>query len=391
MADHNGRNELSVAQRFYEEGYRFDFFQAVRLLERLYPERQPIGHSASPAEEVVRLRARLSLSFPPSAIHEITQAPDAVQTAQMTVAFMGLTGPLGVLPRHYTDLLLERGRRKDWTLRDFLDIFNHRLISLFYRAWEKYRLPIVYEAAAWRHQENDCGSQYLFDLMGLGTTGLRGRMDVADKGLLFYTGLLAQHPHSASALVGFLQDYFGVPADVVQFMGQWLFLAPESRSRLGPGETQNALGVSAVAGARVWDQQAKFRIRLGPLTFAQFCQFLPTGSAFRQLVQLSRFFAGQEQDFDVQLVLQASDVPYCRLGLRSEGAPRLGWSAWLKTREFTHDATDAIFASEIAPAVSLSYQEKGESKAGATLRSAEPWHGGRGHEREPEVSDRETE
>ena len=113
----------------------------------------------------------------------------------MTVAFMGLTGPLGVLPRHYTDLLLERGRRKDWTLRDFLDIFNHRLISLFYRAWEKYRLPIVYEAAAWRHQENDCGSQYLFDLMGLGTSGLRGAWKSRTRGCCF---ILA--PGATSAL-----------------------------------------------------------------------------------------------------------------------------------------------------------------------------------------------
>jgi len=393
MADQHQEQTLSLAELFFEEGYRFDFFQAVRLLERLYPERQPIGHSASPAEEVVRFRARLALSFPPSAIHEITQAADAAQPAQMTVAFMGLTGLLGVLPRHYTELLLERARRKDWTLRDFLDIFNHRLIALFYRAWEKYHLPIVYEGAAWRHQENDRCSQYLFDLIGLGTQGLRGRMGVADKGLLFYTGLLAQHPHSASALVGFLQDYFGMPVDVVQFMGQWLALAPESRSRLGPGEAQNALGVSAIAGARVWDQQAKFRLRLGPLTFAQFCQFLPTGSAFRQLVQLSRFFAGQEQDFDVQLALQASDVPYCRLGLRGEGAPRLGWSAWLKTREFTHDATDAIFAGEIdyAPAVPLSHTGDGDSEAGATTHPAESWHEGREHEREPEVSNRETE
>src|SRR5215470_4056258 len=111
MADPNGENKRTVAQLLYEEGYRFDFFQAVRLLERLYPERQPIGHSASPAEEVVRLRARLALSFPPSAIHEITQAPEAAQPAQMTVAFMGLTGPLGALPRHYTELLLDRGRR----------------------------------------------------------------------------------------------------------------------------------------------------------------------------------------------------------------------------------------------------------------------------------------
>src|SRR2546428_708401 len=250
MADQNWGEKPSVAQLCFAEGYRFDFFQAVRLLKSLYPERQPIGHSASPAEEVVRFRARLALSFPPSAIHEITRAPDAAQPAQMTVAFMGLTGLLSALPRHYTELLLERGRRRDWTLRDFLDIFNHRMISLFYRAWEKYRLPIVYEGAAWRQQDNDRFSQYLFDLMGLGTTGLRGRMDVADQALLFYTGLLAQHPHSASVLVGFLQDYFGVPVEVVQFMGQWLPLALESRSRLGPGEDQNALGVSAVTGAR---------------------------------------------------------------------------------------------------------------------------------------------
>src|SRR5262249_54902383 len=153
--------------------------------------------SASPAEEVVRLRAWLSLNFPPSAIHEVVRASDAAQPAQMTVAFMGLTGLLGALPRHYTELLLERGRRRDWTLRDFLDIFNHRMLSLFYRAWEKYRLPIVYEGAAWRHRENDRFSQYLFDLIGLGTKGLRGRTEVADKALLFYTGLVAQRPHSA--------------------------------------------------------------------------------------------------------------------------------------------------------------------------------------------------
>jgi type VI secretion system protein ImpH len=311
----------------------------------------------------------------------------------MTGAFMGLTGPLGALPRHYTELLLERGRRRDWTLRDFLDIFNHRMISLFYRAWAKYRLPIAYEEAAWRHRESDRFSQGLFDLIGLGTKGLRGRLGVADQGLLFYTGLLAQHPHSASALVGFLQDYFGVPVDVVQFIGQWLSLASESRSRLGPGEAQNALGVSAVAGARVWDQQAKFRLRLGPLTFAQFCHFLPTGSAFRQLVHLSRFFAGQEHDFDVQLLLQASDVPWCRLGRRGQGAVRLGWSTWLKTREFTRDATDASFAGELdhARAVPFSHQEKGASEAGTTVHAAEFWRGGRGHERESEVSNREAE
>lgn len=392
MANRRWEQEPSVERLLFEEGYRFDFFQAIRVLERLYPERQPVGHSAHPAGEVVRFCARLSLSFPPSAIHEILRAQDGAEPAQMTVAFMGLTGPLGVLPRHYTELLLERGRHRDRTLRDFLDLFNHRIISLFYRAWEKYRVPVAYEKAVWRQQREERFAQYLFDLMGMGTPGLRGRMAVADEGLLFYTGLLAQHPHSASALAGLLQDYFGVPVEVVQFVGQWLLLSAESRSRLGPGEAQNALGVSTVAGRRVWDQQAKFRLRLGPLTFATFCQFLPAGRAFRSLIQFSRFFAGQEYDFDVQLVLKAAEVPWCRLGALGEGPPRLGWSAWLKTGEFTHDAAEAIFAGNVdyVPPPTR-HPARGREPDRHHNGPAESLYGGEEHERELEVAHREAQ
>lgn len=347
MATQSRRSNPSLEDELFEEGFRFDFFQAVRVLERLYPHRQPVGRDANPSREVVRFRSRLSLSFPPSAIHEVVQAEDGSGPAQMTVAFMGLTGPLGVLPRHYTELLLERVRRKDQTLRDFLDLFNHRFISLFYRAWEKYRFPISYERAVARREGYDPFSLYLFDLIGMGTKGLRGRLEVGDEALLFYAGLLAQHPRSASALAGLLQDYFGVPVRVAQFIGQWLSLSKENRSRLGPGEANNALGVSAIAGSRVWDQQAKFRLRVGPLTFAEFCQFLPEGNTFRPLVQFARFFVGQEFDFEVQLILRAAEVPWCRLGGMGESAPRLGWSTWLKTGEFTRDAEDAVFSGRL--------------------------------------------
>jgi type VI secretion system protein ImpH len=348
MAAQSGGTDSSVERLLFEEGYRLDFFQAVRVLERLYPYRQPIGGNATPADEVVRFRSRLSLSFPPSAIHEITPAKDGEEPAQITVAFMGLTGLLGVLPRHYTELLLERVRHKDLTLRDFLDLFNHRLISLFYRAWEKYRVPIAYERVALKRQEDDRFTLCLFDLLGMGTKGLRGRLAMDDKVLLFYAGLLAQHPRSASALAGLLQDYFEVPVAVTQFIGQWLRLSKENRSCLGGDAANNALGVSAVAGERVWDQQAKFKLRVGPLTFPEFCQFLPGESGFRVLVQLSRFFAGMACDFDMQLILKAAEVPWCRLGGTGEPAARLGWSAWLKTKEFTRDAKDAIFASSLA-------------------------------------------
>lgn len=348
MAERRWEREPSVEALLFEEGYRFDFFQAVRLLERIFPERQPVGRGVNPAEEMVHFCAHLSLAFPPSAIHAMTRPQDTETPAHMVVAFMGLTGPLGVLPRHYTELLLERGRRRDYTLRDFFDLFNHRMISLFYRAWEKYHVPIAYERAMRHSQEGDRFAQYLFDFMGMGTKGLRGRMQTADAGLLFYAGLLAQRPHSASALAGIVQDYFGVPAEVVQFVGQWLPLAGAQRSRLGWRDTYNALGVSAVAGGWVWDQHARFTVRLGPLTLEEFHTFLPTGNAFRSLVQLSRFVAGQEYDFDVQLVLKASAVPWCRLGAPGNEAPRLGWSAWLKTREFTHDAAQAIFPDRLA-------------------------------------------
>lgn len=349
----------------YAEGYRFDFFQAVRLLERLYPVRRPVGHDATPSEEVVRFRSHLSLSFPPSEIYEIAPPLDGKGPAHMNVAFMGLTGPLGVLPRHYTEMLLSRARQKDTALRDFLDLFNHRLISFFYRAWEKYHFTVSFERAVSRQEGIDRFSQYLFDLIGMGTQGLRGRLEVEDETLLFYTGLLAQHPRSANALMGLLTDYFMVPVDVTQCIGEWLSLPEGNRSRLGPRQANNALGLNAVAGSRVWDQQAKFKLRLGPLTYAEFCQFLPSGEAFRQLVGMTRFYAGQEFDFDVQLILRATEVPGCRLGETGELAPRLGWSTWLKTGEFAHDAEDTVFAGDLARHEASPGARAGERERGA--------------------------
>lgn len=346
MATESRGTDPSIAEELFSEGYRFDFFEAVRVLERIHPERRPVGHGGVPKQEAVRFRSRVSLEFPPSAIYDVTNGDNGSRPPEMTVAFMGLTGPLGVLPRHYTDLLQERLRRKDHALRDFLDLFNHRAISLFYRAWEKYRFPIAYEQAVAQRTDFDTFSLALFDLLGMGTKGLRGRLQFGDEALLFYAGLLGQHPHSASALGAILQDFFEVPVNVGQFMGQWLTLSPENRTRLG-GEANNMLGVSAVAGNRVWDQQARFRLRLGALSFAEFNRLLPDSQRFQLLVQFARFVAGQEFDFDVQLILKAPEVPRCQLGARGERAPRLGWSTWLKTKEFTHDAEDAVFTGRL--------------------------------------------
>ena len=342
MASQSRRTDPSLDQVLFEEGFRFDFFQAVRVLERLRPDRIAVGRDAEPSKEVVRFRALLSLAFPPSSIFEVNPSEDDTDPAEMTIAFMGLTGPMGVLPRHYTEVLLERVRRKDFTLRDFFDLFNHRFVSLFYRAWEKYRLPSAYERARWREgNEYDPFSSALFHFTGMGTAGLRGRLNTGDEVLLYYSGLIAQQPRSASALAAMVGDYFRVPVDVRQFTGAWLWLEPADRTVIGRGGSNNLLGNTAILGRRFWDQQADFTVRLGPLSFQQFHEFLPCDRAFAPLVDLIRFFVGSTLDFDIRLVLKASQVPACELikpGLRS---PRLGWSSWLKTKEFTRDASDA--------------------------------------------------
>jgi type VI secretion system protein ImpH len=173
----------TVEARLFDEGFAFDFFQAVRLLERLFPERRPVGREGPPDAEVVRFRALASLSFPASTVYELLRAADEREPPAMRVTFLGLTGPSGVLPTHYTDLLLRLAREakgpEKRALADWLDLFNHRLIALFYRAWEKYRFRLAYERGEASRAEPDAFTLCLFSLIGLGTPGLRGRLRVS--------------------------------------------------------------------------------------------------------------------------------------------------------------------------------------------------------------------
>jgi type VI secretion system protein ImpH len=269
----------------------------------------------------------------------------------MTTSFLGLTGPQGVLPQHYTALLIERVRGKDYALRDFLDIFNHRALSLFYRAWQKYRFPFAYEDTGVRAAgEEDLFTQGLYCLLGLGTGGLRGRAEF-DEALPYFAGHFAHWPRSAVALEGILNEYFRLPAAVKQFQGQWLYMAEEDRSSLpslpgGKGQ-YTRLGSEAVIGQRVWDVEGKFRIRVGPLSYAEFRRLLPDGDMLRPLCEMTRLYVGPHLEFDVQLVLKRREVPRCRLGGDCGSASRLGWNTWVRHGEFPIDVSDAIFSSKV--------------------------------------------
>jgi type VI secretion system protein ImpH len=324
-----------IAGALEREPYTFEFFQAVRLLALMHPARQVVGRFTRPAEEVVHFGANPNVSFPPSQLHSLEMPEDG--PAFLRVNFMGLTGPMGVLPLAYSELVLERLRARDRAMRDFFDIFNHRMISLFCQAWEKYRFSIPYE-----RRERDRFSYRVLALLGLATPGLQERQEVPDESLLFYSGLLSLHTHSAAGLRQLLSDYFGVPVEIEQFVGAWYPVDRESQYSLGESHRdEEKLGFGCVVGDEVWDQQSRVRIRMGPLTLEQYADFLPGGSAWRHVKALTGFFAGNEFDMELQLVLRRQEVPPCEL-LPLETAPRLGWTSWVKNAPFTRDPGETI-------------------------------------------------
>ena len=361
---------VPIVDRLFAEGFAFDFFQAVRLLHLLQPDRAPVGRGGPPGAEAVRFRTHASLSFPPSSIYDLSPGSAEGEPPVLVQPFLGLTGPRGVLPRHYTELLLrlnhEREGPERHALRDWLDLFNHRFTALFYRAWEKYRPFLGRERRRpdGSEPEPDPFTLGMLSLIGVGTPRLRGRLIVQaaatrddptpdvrarvdDLALIHYSGLFAQRPRSAVGLQAILRDYFGLAVAVEQFQGRWLALEPRNQSRLSGGvRGNNQLGVDVVVGEHVWDVQGSFRVRLGPLTYLQFRSFLPDrvrGTAAFLLAHLVRLYVGPELDFDLQLILRAAEVPQCQLPVGPATGPVLGWDCWLASAPLRADADDVVF------------------------------------------------
>lgn len=342
-SERRGREALVCLLR--EEPYAVKFFQAVRLLERLYPERKPVGYFVSPQQEAVRFSSRTSLSFPASEVHSFRE--DAGRPAGMEVNFLGLTTVNGPLPHPYAEHLLERLRARDEAPSAFFDLFNHRFVSLFYRSWKKYRFYISYELMQGREDAESSEDQVtgsIFSLLGLGTPGLRDRSAVPDSAQIYYAGLLTRGVPTVQSIQQLLADFFDIPVLVEEFTGSWNLLPPEDLTFLHDGgSVTERLGGGAVVGDAVWDQGSTVTIQLGPMPLQQYNDFLPGGSAARQLESWVRLFGRGEFDFNVRLVLARDEVPGVALVAGKAGMSRLGFASWLKNKPFMHDAADALY------------------------------------------------
>jgi type VI secretion system protein ImpH len=253
----------------------------------------------------------------------------------MDVAFMGLIGPAGVLPHWYNELAIERLRQKDSTLTAFLDMFHHRLISLFYLAWKKHQFPATYLPGA-----RDRLSGYLLSLNGLGTPLMAGMVGLPEESLIFCTGLLSRAVPSAAAIERAVEYLAGTSVTVDQFIERLVPISPEDQTQLGVANGH--LGVDAVCGSHTWDCQATFRANLGPMGHSHFIRLLPSGDLLRPIFSLVKYMVGMEYEFEIRVILKREEVPPCVLGMEAPAPPRLGWTTWLKAPKIIPEDDPAI-------------------------------------------------
>lgn len=324
----NGTPESPVIRSLLEKGRRFSFFQAVRLLERIRPGSVHVGRQGPAARESIRLRPSKSLGFPRSDLESVEILEDSGRY-QITSTFLGLYGSTSPLPTYYSQELLWQDDSEN-CVRDFLDLFHHRLLSLFFRCWTKYRYFVRYMAGG-----TDEVSGNLLSLVGLATDGLRAASPVSPVMLIRYAGLITQRPHGAEALRAILTTWFGgLRIEVCQLVHRWVRLPLNRRNHLGRSST--TVGEDLVLGARVSDRAGKFRVVVGPVGWERFQRFLPDGDEFAVLVALTRLFVTDPLEFDVEVRLKGDEVPRLRLGGASPY--RVGWTTWVPADDMEDQA-----------------------------------------------------
>jgi type VI secretion system protein ImpH len=308
-----------------EQPYAFDFFEAMRRVECAWPLLPRLGTATRPADEPVRLGQKPSLDFPPSMLASVE--PAAEGRLKILAYFLGLYGPQGPLPLHLTEYVHDRiTNSRDGTLAAFTDIFHHRMLELFYRAWANPRPTVQFD-----RPQSDRFAFYIAALMGMATPALRDRDEWPDRAKLFFSGALSAGTKTRGGLELLLEEYLDLQVHIEECIGEWLPIEQSELMQLGSRDT-GTLGTS-VLGARVWSTQHKFRIVIGPVDIGDLLQYLPGSPSLGRLRAAVMNYLGYEYAWDIQFVVRRARVPAMKLGQFGH----LGWSSWVAP---AHDGTD---------------------------------------------------
>jgi type VI secretion system protein ImpH len=314
-------DHLTPLEALRSDPRRFSLFAALRLLEQTYSASPRLGDARKAGDEVLRLGHTPHLTF---ATSDVADYEETARGGRLEQHSFGLFGPNGPLPVHLTELAFERRHHaEDATVIDFLNIFQHRLISLFYRAWANSDPATSFDRPA-----SDRFAMYVGAVFGLAPDPARDRDGVPDHAKLYRAGRFSQQTRSGEGLEAILSDYFDVQAVVREFCGAWLAAPRELRLRLGRDADAATLGEGAFLGRATWQCQHKFEMVLGPVSLERLETFLPGRHGLRELSALVRLYTNDEWTWQLRLLLLPADIPGIRLGT----AGRLGWTTWLGTR-----------------------------------------------------------
>jgi type VI secretion system protein ImpH len=361
----NTTSALDFVQILKDDPYEFDFFHAIRCLENARPNKPRVGYALHAIEDVVRLSQVPSLAFAPSTLESFEPEKDG-HPGCLAVYFFGLLGPNGPLPLHFTEYAIQRIKHHhDKTFARFLDIFNHRMLSFFYRARASAEPTVSLDRPG-----SDRFADYVGSLFGFGLASTRHRDAMPDLAKLYYAGHLASESRSVEGLQAILSDFFEVPVRIVEFVGQWLSIPPDQRSLIDSTYQSATLGMDFTLGERVWDRQNRFRIVMGPMDLNQHMSFLPGSRGWHRIVAVVRNYVGVDFDWDLQLILDDSELipeegkePLFSLG--RTGA--LGWTTWVTHGELSHDRENLVLSLEAYEV----YPERADTEATETRETRE--------------------
>ena len=330
---------LNTSEQLIERITSVSFCQLMRCIQIEHHTR--IGMEREISKQAVQLIVDIDSSFP---ANELASWTPAEPRPKLAVSFFGLIGPSGSLPHHYTHAVLERVRQKDHTLREFLDLFNHRILSLFYRAWEKHSFPVAFETANASGVE-DTLTHALSAVVGSRLVASRDRLSFDDDNLLFYGGQFAFGRPTVDSLRACVEDFTGIAVSIESLVGQWLGLEATEQSRIGspPMGTvlSNQLGIDTIVGERIWDVENRFRVSIGPVDWGTLNEYLPTQKRLRILTDFVRRYVGPQFDFDVQVTVERDEVR--GVSLDTDSSFCLGWNTWLGKWQSSSNADQSVF------------------------------------------------
>ena len=319
----------------------YDFFKTVWLLQRYFAEKYTGSDTASPHNNSVkkridadylRLRPNIALAHPGSDIEDLAllvptnQRPEAYQ---LTVNFLGLYGVDSPLPDFYLDELIQADESED-AQRVFLDVFHHRIISLFYQSWSKYQSLFQYFSSddLGNNNASDTANSIihgLYSFLGLGDDSKRASLGVATEHLLPFLNRLSPLNRTASTIEIVLKKLLGVEVAIEEFVHRSVLVPVQQQLALG--QANCSLNCDMIVGEYVADIAGKVRIHLQDLTWEQYHYFMPLAEGHCLLRDLLNYLLPSPLEYDIQLNLALEQVR--SFSLSDDSSIQLGCSTWL--------------------------------------------------------------